>query len=134
MQKTGSFAAAASSSDGQMNTKKQTATILVTMIILVSLACSEPLVHLGGTDGAKLLGVLTNGTLNNSSNDSILINLSQNSTAIMLGGNNGTQLLNNITANLSDWGSKPPTAPRPPKYDPKMTKMIAVIRTNHIGY
>ncbi len=69
-----------------MNAKKRAATILVAMIILVSLACSEPLVHLGGKDGAKLLSGLTNGSLNNSSYDSALINLSQNSTAIMLGG------------------------------------------------
>jgi hypothetical protein len=52
----------------------------------------------------------------------------------MLGGSNGTELLDNITTNLSDWGSKPPTAPRPPKYDPKMANMIDVIRMNHLGY
>lgn len=144
MQKTGSFAAATlavaqriyanSKKEEQMNAKKRAATILVAMIILVSLACSEPLVHLGGKEGAKLLNGLTNGSLNNSSYDSALINLSQNSTAIMLGGSNGTELLDNITTNLSDWGSKPPTAPRPPKYDPKMANMIAVIRMNHVGY
>jgi hypothetical protein len=117
-----------------MNAKKRAATILIAMIILVSLACCERLVHLGGKDGAKLLSGLTNGSLNNSSYDSALINLSQNSTAIMLGGSNGTELLDNITTNLSDWGSKPPAAPRPPKYDPKMANMIDVIRMNHLGY
>jgi hypothetical protein len=117
-----------------MDAEKRAATILVAMMALIFLACSEPLVHLGGKDGAKLLNGLTNGSLNNSSYDSALINLSRNSTAIMLGGCNGTELLDNITTNLSDWGSKPPTAPRPPKYDPKMAKMIGVIRMNHIGY
>ena len=117
-----------------MNAKKRAATILAAMIILVSLVCSERMVQLGGKDGAKLLNGLTNGSLNNSSYDSALINLSQNSTAVMLGGSNGTQLLDNITTNLSDWGSKPHTAPLPPKYDPKIANMIEVIRMNHLGY
>ena len=91
--------------------------ILIVLIALVFLAQSKSLINLGGRDGNLLLGGLTNNSTSNSS-----INLSQNASALHLGGDDGNSLLQDLTnasKNLSDWGSKPPKAPLPPKYDPK---------------
>jgi hypothetical protein len=111
---------------------KQTILIIVVLIALVFLAQSKPLVNLGGRDGNLIFGGLTN----NSTNDS-LINLSENTSVLSLGGEDGNSLLQDLTntsKNLSDWGSNPPRAPLPPKYDPKMENTIAVLRANHMGY
>jgi hypothetical protein len=110
---------------------KQTILIIVVLIALVFLAQSKPLVNLGGRDGNLIFGGLTN----NSTNDS-LINLSENTSVLSLGGEDGNSLLQNVTKaskNLSNWGSNPPRAPLPPKYDPKMENTIAVLRANHMG-
>jgi hypothetical protein len=103
--------------------------IPVVMIALLLLAQSKSMVNLGGRDGNLLLGGLTNNSTSNSS-----INLSQNGLALHLGGDDGNLLLQNLTnasKNLSDWGSKPPKAPLPPNYDPKMEKTVAILRANH---
>jgi hypothetical protein len=103
--------------------------IIVVLIALVLLAQSKPLVNLGGRDGNLILGGLTNNSTINSS-----FNLSENASALHLGGDDGNLLLQNLTnasKNLSDWGSKPPKAPLPPKYDPKMENTIAILRANH---
>jgi hypothetical protein len=110
---------------------KQTIMIMLVLIALIVLAQSRPLVNLGGRDGNKIFGGLTN----NSTNDS-LINLSENASFLSLGGDDGNSLLQNLTnasKNLSDWGSNPPRAPLPPKYDPKMENTIAILRANHMG-
>ena len=114
------------------NGMKRMILILVVLLALVFLAQSKSLVNLGGRDGNLILGGLTNNSTSNSS-----LNLSQNASALHLGGDNGSTLfqdLTNASKNLSDWGSKPPKAPLPPKYDPKGAKTYAVLRMNHMGY
>ena len=111
------------------NGMKRMILILIALIALVFFAQSKSLINLGGREGDLLLGGLTNNSTSNSS-----INLSQNGSALHLGGDDGNLLLQNLTnasKNLSDWGSKPPKAPLPPKYDPKMEKTIAILRANH---
>jgi hypothetical protein len=106
--------------------------ILVVLIALLLLAQSKSMVNLGGRDGNLLLGGLTNNSTSNSS-----INLSQNGSSLHLGGDDGNLLLQNLTnasKNLSDWGSKPPEAPLPPKYDSKSAQTYEVLRMNHMGY
>ena len=114
------------------NGLKRMILILLVLIALLFLAQSKSVINLGGRDGNLLLGGLTNNSTNNSS-----INLSQNASTLLLGGDEGDLLLRdlaNASKNLSDWGSKPPEAPLPPKYDPKSAKTYAVLRMNHMGY
>ncbi|MEI8002866.1 MAG: hypothetical protein WCG94_00865, partial [Methanothrix sp.] len=102
------------------------------LIALVFFAQSKSLINLGGMEGDLLLGGLTNNSTSNSS-----INLPQNASALHIGGDDGNLLLQDLTnasKNLSDWGSKPPKAPLPPKYDSKSAKTYAVLRMNHVGY
>lgn len=111
---------------------KRMVLILVVLIALLFLAQSKSVINLGGRDGNMLLGELTNNSTNNSS-----INLSQNASARILGGDEGDLLLQdlaNSSKNLSDWGSEPPKAPLPPKYDSKSAQTYAVLRMNHMGY
>jgi hypothetical protein len=106
--------------------------ILIVLIALVFLGQGKSLINLGGRDGNLLLGGLTNNSASNSS-----INLSQNASAMHIGGDDGDLLLQdlvNASKNLSDWGSKPPNAPLPHKYDSKSAKTYAVLRMNHMGY
>jgi len=106
--------------------------ILLLLIALVFLAQSKSVINLGGRDGNLLLGGLTNNSTSNSS-----INLSQNDSSLHLGGEDGNSLLQDLTnasKNLSDWGSEPPKAPLPPKYDYKSAQTYAVLRMNHVGY
>jgi hypothetical protein len=111
------------------NGMKRMILILVVLLALVFLAQSRPLVNLGGRDGNLILGGLTNNSTSNSS-----LNLSQNASVLHLGGDSLFQDLTNASKNLSDWGSKPPTAPLPPNYDPKSAETYAVLRMNHMGY
>jgi len=114
------------------NGMKRMMLILVILLALVFLAQSKSLVNLGGRDGNLILGGLTNNSTSNSS-----LNLSQNASVLHLGGDDGNSLfqdLTNASKNLSDWGSKPPTAPLPPNYDPKSANTYAVLRMNHMGY
>jgi hypothetical protein len=114
------------------NGMKRTILILVVLIALVFLAQSKSLINLGGRDGNLLFGELTNNSTSNPS-----INISQNASALHLGGDDGNILLHDLineSKNLSDWGSKPPKAPLPPKYDPKSAQTYAVLRMNHMGY
>jgi hypothetical protein len=111
---------------------KRMTLILIALIALVFLAQSKSLINLGGRDGNLLLGELTNNSTSSSS-----INLSQNASALHLGGDDGNLLLQDLTnasKNLSDWGSKPPKAPLPPKYDSKSDAANRIIRMNHVGY
>jgi hypothetical protein len=111
------------------NGMKRMILVMVVLIALVLLAQSKPLVNLGGRDGSLILGGLTNNSTINSS-----FNLSENASGLHLGGDDGNLLLQNLTnasKNLSDWGSKPPKAPLPPNYDPKMEKTVAILRANH---
>jgi len=106
--------------------------ILLLLIALVFLAQSKSVINLGGRDGNLLLGGLTNNSTSNSS-----INLSQHDSSLHLGGEDGNSLLQDLTnasKNLSDWGSEPPKAPLPPKYDYKSAQTYAVLRMNHVGY
>ncbi len=103
--------------------------IIVVLIALVLLAQSKPLVDLGGKEGILIFGGLTNNSTTNSS-----INLSQNDSVLTLGGEEGNSMMQDLTndsKNLSDWGSKPPKAPLPPGYDPKLQKTVAILRANH---
>ncbi|MDQ1262407.1 MAG: hypothetical protein QG575_1588 [Euryarchaeota archaeon] len=103
--------------------------IMAVLIVLAVLAQSKPLVNLGGRDGNQILSELTNNSTINSS-----INLSQNASVLSLSGEDGNSMLQDLTnasKNLSDWGSKPPTAPLPPNFDPKMEKTVAILRANH---
>jgi hypothetical protein len=114
------------------NGMKRMILILTLLITLVLLAQSKPLINLGGKDGNLLLGGLTNNSTSNSS-----INLLQNASAMSLGGVNGNSLLQDLTdasKNLSDWGSEPPKAPLPPKYDSKSVQTYEILRMNHVGY
>ena len=111
---------------------KRTILILVVLIALLLLAQSKSFINLGGSDGNLLLGGLTNNSTSNSS-----INLSQNASALHLGGEDGNSFLQDLTnasMNLSDWGSKPPKAPLPPRYDYKSAQTYEVLRMNHRGY
>jgi len=102
------------------------------LIALVLLAQCKPLVNLAGREGNLIFGGLTNNSTSNSS-----INLSQNDSSLHLGGEDGNSLLQDLTnasKNLSDWGSEPPKAPLPPKYDYKSAQTYAVLRMNHVGY
>ena len=111
------------------NGMNRLALIIAVLAAAVFLAQGRPLINLAGNDGNRILGGLTNNSTLNSS-----INLSENASALSLGGDDGNSLLQNLTnasKNLSDWGSKPPQAPLPPKYDPKMQKTIAILRANH---
>ena len=106
--------------------------ILVALIALVFFAQSKSLINLGGREGDLLLGGLTNNSTSNSS-----INLSQNASALHLGGDDGNLLLQDLTnasQNLSDWGSKHPMAPLPPKYDSQRVEAYEILRMNHVGY
>jgi hypothetical protein len=106
--------------------------ILVVVAALLLLAQSKSFVSLGGRDGNLILGGLTNNSTSNSS-----INLLQNASALHLGGDDGNLLLQDLTnasKNLSDWGSQPPKAPLPPKYDSKGVKTYEILRMNHMGY
>lgn len=114
------------------NGMKRMILILLLLIALVFLAQSKSVINLGGKDGNLLLGGLTNNSTSNSS-----INLSQNDSSLHLGGEDGNSLLQDLTnasKNLSDWGSEPPKAPLPPKYDYKSAQTYAVLRMNHVGY
>jgi hypothetical protein len=114
------------------NGMKRMILILLLLIALVFLAQSKSVINLGGRDGNLLLGGLTNNSTSNSS-----INLSQNDSSLHLGGEDGNSLLQDLTnasKNLSDWGSEPPKAPLPPKYDYKSAQTYAVLRMNHVGY
>jgi hypothetical protein len=114
------------------NGMKRMTLILIALIVLVFLAQSKSFINLGGRDGNLLLGGLTNNSTSNSS-----INLLQNASALHLGGDDGNLLLQDLTnasKNLSDWGSKPPKAPLPPKYDSKSEEANKIVRMNHVGY
>jgi hypothetical protein len=114
------------------NGMKRMILILAVLLALVFFAQSKSMVNLGGRDGNLLLGGLTNNSTSNSS-----LNLSQNASALHLGGDDGNSLLQDLTnasKNLSDWGSKPPRAPLPPKYDSKSVQTYEVLRMNHMGY
>ena len=114
------------------NGMKRMILVMVVLIAIVLFAQSKPLVNLGGRDGSLILGGLTNNSTINSS-----FNLSENASALLLGGDDGNLLLQNLTnasKNLSDWGSKPPKAPLPPKYDSKSAQTYEVLRMNHMGY
>ncbi|MBN1235189.1 MAG: hypothetical protein JW999_03965 [Methanotrichaceae archaeon] len=111
---------------------KRMISILLILIALVLLAQSKSVINLGGSNGNLLLGGLTNNSTNNSS-----INLAQNGSALFLGGEDGNLLLQNVTnasKNISEWGSEPPKAPLPPKYDSRSAQTYAVLRMNHMGY
>jgi hypothetical protein len=106
--------------------------ILVVLTALLISAQSISVVNLGGRDGSLLLGGLTNNSTENS-----MLNISKNASSIHLGGDDGNLLLQDLTnasKNLSDWGSKPPVSPLPPKYDSRSVQTYEVLRMNHVGY
>lgn len=99
------------------------------LVALLLLACSKPLVSLGGNDGEGILGALTNNSTDNSS-----LNLTGNSSCLHLGGEDGNSLMRdlaNSSANLSDWGGKVPQAPLPPGYDPSYARTYSILKANH---
>jgi hypothetical protein len=122
--------------------------VIVMVLAIAFLAHGKPFVQLGGNDGSSLLKDLTNNSTNNSldfpKGNKTASNLSQSTITIPLGGNDGTSLLKSLTnnssgllgdnytsGNLSTWGSTPRVPPPPPTYDPRMAKMIEVLRQNH---
>jgi hypothetical protein len=130
---------------------KRAVLILAVLLALIFFAQSKSPINIGGSDGNLLMRGLTNNSTSNSSNfttaNNTTIDLSNKTTPMMVGGDDGTILLKDLTndssnfinerntsINLSDWGSKPRTAPLPGEYDYKTAQMNAVIRMNHLGY
>ncbi len=103
--------------------------LLLVFIVIAALAQSRSAINLAGKDGNLLLAGLTNNSTSNST-----LNLSENNSTLYLGGEDGNSLMqdvDNASRNLSDWGNKPPEAPLPPKYDPKMAQTVAILKANH---
>ena len=130
---------------------KRAILILTVLLALIIFAQSKSLVNVGGRDGSMLLGGLTNNSTINPSNFTVsnntTIDLSRKATSMKVGGDDGTMLLKDLTndssnatdgrntsVNLSDWGSRPRSAPIPGKYDYQSAQMNSVIRMNHLGY
>jgi hypothetical protein len=111
------------------NGMKRTILTIAVLIGLVLLSQSKSLVNLGGKEGILIFGELSNNSTANSS-----INLSNNSSVLSLGGEDGTSMLKdlkNASKNLSEWGSAPPKAPKPPTYDPKLENTVSILKANH---
>lgn len=107
---------------------------------LLMAADGKPTFSLGGKDGLDLFGQLSNNSSLNSSFNSTAnssINISRNASGVSLGGDDGGVLfqdLQNASKNLSDWGEKPPQAPKTPGYDARAAQTYEVLRMNHVGY
>jgi hypothetical protein len=111
------------------NGMRRTILSIAVIMALVLLTQSKSMVDLGGNEGNLIFGGLSNNSTSNSS-----LNLSRNGSVLSLGGDGGNSMLNdleNVSKNLSDWGSPPPTAPKPPTYDPKLENTIAILKANH---
>ena len=130
---------------------KRAILILTVLLALIIFAQSKSLVNVGGRDGSMLLGGLTNNTTINPSNFTVsnntTIDLSHKATSMKVGGDDGTILLKDLTndssnatigrnnsGNLTEWGSKPRSAPLPGKYDYQSAQTNSIIRMNHLGY
>jgi hypothetical protein len=103
--------------------------LVLVFIVIAALAQSRSAINLAGKDGNMLLAGLTNNSTSN-----LTLNLSENNSTLYLGGEDGNSLMqdvDNASRNLSDWGNKPPEAPLPPKYDPKVAQTIAILKANH---
>jgi len=130
---------------------KRAILILAALLALILFAQCRSLINVGGMDGDLLLGGLTNNSTINPSNFTVsnntTIDLSHKATSMKVGGEDGAVLLKDLTngssnatdgrnnsSNLSEWGSRPRTAPLPGKYDYQSAQMNSVIRMNHVGY
>ncbi|HNY34801.1 MAG TPA: hypothetical protein PKK68_09120 [Methanothrix soehngenii] len=111
------------------NGMRRTILIIAVLMALVILSQSKSMVDLGGKEANLIFGKLSNNSTTNSS-----LNLSRNSSVLSLGGDGGDSMLKdleNVSKNLSDWGSAPPKAPKQPTYDPKLQNTIDILRANH---
>lgn len=111
------------------NGMRRTILSIAVLMALVLLTQSKSIVDLGGNEGNLIFGGLSNNSTTNLS-----LNLTRNGSVLSLGGDGGDSVLQdleNVSKNLSDWGSPPPKAPKPPTYDPKLENTIAILKANH---
>lgn len=111
------------------NGMRRTILIIAVLMALVILSQSKSMVDLGGKEANLIFSKLSNNSTTNSS-----LNLSSNSSVLSLSGEDGSSMLQdleNVSKNLSDWGSAPPKAPQPPTYDPNLENTIAILKANH---